>query len=55
MKKTAPPPVRHRVWRWVFVDRFNEIDPKAYVIDDFGNLVPITYAAFRIIARDGDA
>ena len=55
MKKTAPPPVRHSRWRWVFVERFNEIDPKAYVTDDLGTLVPITYKVTRICLRAGDA
>ncbi len=55
MKKTAPPPVRHRVWRWVFVDRFTEPDAGAYVVDDFGTLVRITYRVTRICLRAGDA
>lgn len=44
--------VRNTRWHWIILDMSL---PQAYVMDDFGNLVPISYRAARISMRAGDA
>ena len=50
-----PAPERHEVWPWIFIDDFSLPNFGAYVMDDFGTLVRITYRVTRICLRAGDA
>ena len=52
---TCLAPVRNEVWHWIFIDDFSASNFGAYVMDDFGTLVRITYRVTRICLRAGDA
>ena len=50
-----PAPERHEVWPWLFIDDFRVPNFGAYVMNDFGDLVRVTYKVTRICLRAGDA
>lgn len=48
---------RHTRWNWIILGdfRMHGGQQHAYVMDDFGNAVEITYSVTRISLREGDA